>query len=59
MAYTQQNRAMQIATPLGENVLLLTGLRGAEAISRPFRFDLDLISSEARHRISIRSWVNP
>jgi type VI secretion system secreted protein VgrG len=46
MAYTQVNRAMQIFTPLDENVLLLTGLRGAEGISRPFRFDLDLISSQ-------------
>ena len=44
MSYTQENRAMQIFTPLEENVLLLTGLRGAEGISRPFRFDLDLIS---------------
>ena len=39
---------MQIATPLGENVLLLTGLRGAEGISRPFRFDLDLISERSK-----------
>jgi len=45
MAYTQENRVMKIFTPLKENELLLTGLRGSEGISRPFRFDLDFISA--------------
>jgi len=43
--YTQENRLMAIATPLGEDVLLLAGFSGEEGISRLFRFDLDLLST--------------
>jgi type VI secretion system secreted protein VgrG len=42
--YTQTNRRIAISTPLGDDVLLLRGFTGAEAISQLFHFDLDLLS---------------
>ena len=45
MAYTQENRLMAIATPLGEDEVLLSALSGEESISRLFRFDLELLSA--------------
>ena len=36
---------MAIATPLGDDALLLSGFSGEEGISRLFRFDLDLLST--------------
>ena len=45
MPYTQENRLMAIGTPLGEDVLLLTGFTGEEGISRLFRFQISLIST--------------
>ncbi|MBV9504950.1 MAG: type VI secretion system tip protein VgrG [Acidobacteriia bacterium] len=45
MTYTQENRLMAIATPLGDDAVLLAGLSGEEGISRLFRFDLELLSS--------------
>lgn len=44
MAYTQSNRRIAISTPLGEDVMLLRGFAGSEAISQLFHFDLDLLS---------------
>jgi type VI secretion system secreted protein VgrG len=44
MNYTQQNRAMEITTPLGKDKLLLVGFTGQESISRLFNFHLDLIA---------------
>jgi type VI secretion system secreted protein VgrG len=44
MTYTQANRRIAISTPLGEDVLLLRGFTGAEAISQLFQFQLDLVS---------------
>ena len=46
MPYTQENRLMAIGTPLGEDVLLLTGFSGEEGISRLFRFQLSLLSTQ-------------
>jgi type VI secretion system secreted protein VgrG len=46
MAITQATREISIDTPLGEDVLLLRSLRGQEAMSRLFTFDLDLVSEE-------------
>ncbi|MGE3807534.1 MAG: type VI secretion system Vgr family protein [Gemmataceae bacterium] len=40
--YTQANRSISIHTPLGEDVLLLEKIKGEEAVSRLFRFELDL-----------------
>src|ERR1017187_1444548 len=45
MTYTQENRLMAIATPLGEDAVLLSALSGEEGISRLFRFDLELLST--------------
>jgi type VI secretion system secreted protein VgrG len=42
--YTQANRPLRIDTALGEDVLLLSAVRGVEAISRPFSFELELLS---------------
>ena len=44
MPYFQENRLISIATPLGDDVLLLQGLTGHEGISRLFHFNLDLLS---------------
>lgn len=41
---TQAGRLLTIATPLGEDVLLLDALSGREAISSLFRFELDLLA---------------
>jgi type VI secretion system secreted protein VgrG len=42
--YTQAQRALSIASPLGSDVLLLTGFSGKESISRLFSYHLDLAS---------------
>jgi type VI secretion system secreted protein VgrG len=47
MPYTQENRLIAIDTPLGDDVLLLQGFTGHEAISRLFRFQLDLLSEKS------------
>ncbi len=43
--YLQANRDLTLSTPLGSDVLLLRGMRGGEAISRPFKFHLDLVAA--------------
>lgn len=45
--YTQADRPLRIETSLGTDVLLITGLTGTEAVSRPFRFELELLSTRA------------
>ena len=49
--YTQAERPMAITTPLGKDFLLLTGIRGHEAVSQLFNFHLDLLA-EAETQIS-------
>ena len=44
MNYTQQDRAMEVTTPLGKDKLLLVGFTGQESISRLFSFHLDLLA---------------
>jgi type VI secretion system secreted protein VgrG len=44
--YTQANRPLSVTTPLGEDVLLLIGLSGHEAISQLFSFQLDLMAED-------------
>jgi len=39
-------RVMEIATPLGEDVLLFHGLSAQEEMSRPFLYQLDLLSTK-------------
>jgi type VI secretion system secreted protein VgrG len=44
VAYTQENRLIAIATPLGNDVLLLGGFHGKEGLSNLFSFELDMVS---------------
>jgi len=46
MAITQENRELEIATPLGKDVLLITSMSGTEQLGRPFRFELELASED-------------
>jgi type VI secretion system secreted protein VgrG len=46
-SYLQAERAMTVTTPLGPDVLLLAGFKGYEAISQPFRFQLDLLAENS------------
>jgi type VI secretion system secreted protein VgrG len=41
---TQANRLLQLSTPAGEDVLLVYSFIGYEAISRPFRYVLELVA---------------
>jgi type VI secretion system secreted protein VgrG len=45
--FTQTGRPFRIDTPLGVDELLLSRFSGEEAVSRPFRFQLDLLSENA------------
>ncbi|MBI2807782.1 MAG: type VI secretion system tip protein VgrG [Planctomycetes bacterium] len=42
--YTQANQPIEVITPLGKDVLLITSFRGEEAISRLFLFHIDMIA---------------
>src|SRR5689334_20993274 len=41
---TQANRILAIETPLAFDTLLIDAIRGTEAISRPFRYEVDLVA---------------
>lgn len=43
-SYTQTDRPLKITTPLGPDILLLTGLKGHEEISHLFKFKVTLIA---------------
>ncbi len=43
--YSQMNRALRVSTPLGDDVLLLTGFTGSEQISQLFAFELNFIAA--------------
>jgi type VI secretion system secreted protein VgrG len=45
--YSQTNRPLQVTTPLGDNVLLVTGFHAHEEISTLFLFELNLIAENA------------
>ncbi|MGE3808540.1 MAG: contractile injection system protein, VgrG/Pvc8 family, partial [Gemmataceae bacterium] len=47
-SYIQADRPLVLQTPLGNDVLLLTGLRGEEAVSRPFHFTLEMLNEPTR-----------
>jgi len=55
MAYTQENRLIAIDTPLGTDVLLLTGFHGIEGISGLFSFELNLLSEN--HNITFEDII--
>ena len=42
--YVQQQRLLQVNTPLGADALLLKSFSGSESISHLFRFQLDLMA---------------
>src|SRR5579859_2379756 len=44
--YTQAGRLISLATPLGDDKLLLTGFTGREAVSRLFDFRLTMLSED-------------
>jgi type VI secretion system secreted protein VgrG len=47
MPYTQDQRIIRVATPLGKDVLLLHSFRGQESISDLFSFHLELLSEKS------------
>lgn len=46
--YTQADRPLAVTTPLGTDVLLLTGFTGAESISELFSFQLEMLAEADR-----------
>src|SRR3984957_5907999 len=46
MPLAQEGRLISLTTPLGDDVLLLAGFTGHEAISRLFSFHLDLLTEQ-------------
>ena len=59
MNYTQENRVMEVTTPLGKDVLLLVGFTGYEKSSPDlFSFQLDLFAENLTIKTSpsISSW---
>jgi len=49
-SYVQQNRKVRVTTPVGEDVLFLKAFSGTEEISRPFRFQVEMIA-ENRQKV--------
>jgi type VI secretion system secreted protein VgrG len=45
--YKQLNRSLQVSTPLGDDLLLVTGFHGTEQISHLFSFELKLIAANS------------
>jgi type VI secretion system secreted protein VgrG len=44
--YTQENRLLSMASPLGPDVLLLTAFSCDEALSRLFTYRLEMLSED-------------
>src|SRR4051812_46601580 len=44
--YSQINRPMAVTTPLGPDVLLLVKFSGIEALSEPFRYQLEMLAED-------------
>ena len=47
-AYVQQNRSLRVTTPVGEDVLFLNSFSGTDEISRPFRFEVEMVAENDR-----------
>src|SRR5262245_35564061 len=47
MTFLEANRYLYLNTPLGADKLLLSAFRGEEAISRLFRFELNMLAENA------------
>jgi type VI secretion system secreted protein VgrG len=46
--YTQQQRLLQVTTPLGPDALLLKSFSGSESLSHLFRFQLDMLAEKEK-----------
>ncbi len=46
MPATDDNRPINLTTPFGEDVLLLSQLAGSERLSQPFQFEVSVLSEE-------------
>jgi len=46
MAISQETRLLNLTTPLGDNVLVLTAFRGHDEMSRLFHYELDMIADK-------------
>jgi type VI secretion system secreted protein VgrG len=46
LTLTQDERPLKATTPLGDNVLLPVSLVGEEALSQPFRYTVDFVSTD-------------
>jgi len=46
LGFSQQNRSLSVTTPLGPDKLILRAVRGTEALSELFRFELDMVSED-------------
>ena len=46
VGFTQDNRYLSVSTPLGTDALILRSVRGQEAISGLFHYELDMISED-------------
>jgi len=46
-SYLQQDRQIRVSTPLGKDVLVLRAFSGTEEISRPFRFQVEMLAENA------------
>ena len=47
MSISQKNRPIQVATPLGEDVLLFYRMQGTERLSELFEYELEMLSEDA------------
>ncbi len=47
MAATQQNRSIQVFSPLADDTLLFYRMHGQEALSEPFEYQVELLSTNA------------
>lgn len=47
LGYSQENRYLSVSTPLGDDALILTAVRGMEGLSTLFRFELEMASEDS------------
>jgi len=47
VTFTQKDKSISVSSPLGDDVLLLQSISGSEHISRPFNFQLEMLSGNA------------
>ena len=52
----QSGRWLTLDSPLGDNVLIPTGLTGEEGLSRLFSFEVEMVSTRTTLGDSNRAW---